>query len=212
MLRLIRRHPGKLFALTAATLLGVACSDNTTTENSRPEAASSSKVYDANWFEATAKPKFLQRGRRDPVPHQLRRFRTGARASSIRPTRSPILTPWSAPIPFTTNGSTTVPTVIIPFRFVFANGKVLDGCRILGLLQQSPIFQNSHTICPAATSPSTATRSGGPSGTGSPQPIRTMSGWGNPRYYPRRRSRFRTTRASSFRPTQPLSPLFRPPG
>ena len=70
MLRLIRRHPGKLFALTAATLLGVACSDNTTTENSRPEAASSSKVYDANWFAATAKPKFTLRGRRYPVPHR----------------------------------------------------------------------------------------------------------------------------------------------
>ncbi len=44
--------------------------------------------------------------------------------------------------PFTTNASTTVPTVIIPFRFVFADGTVMDGSSDLGLLQQSPIFQN----------------------------------------------------------------------
>lgn len=141
MLRLIRRHPGKLFALTAATLLGVACSDNTTTENSRPEAASSSKVYDANWFEATAKPKFLSEGGATP-------FRTSKTipywsSSFVDPTNQ-VTYPYTmvGTSPFTTNGSTTIPTVVIPFRFVFANGQVLDGSDDVGLLQQSPIFQD----------------------------------------------------------------------
>src|SRR5205085_1928112 len=33
-------------------------------------------------------------------------------------------------------------TVVIPFRFVFADGSVMDGSDDLALLQQSPIFQN----------------------------------------------------------------------
>ena len=129
MLRLIRRHPGKLFALTAATLLGVACSDNTTTENSRPEAASSSKNYDAAWFAATAKPKFTSDGGATP-------FRTAK-----------TIPYWSSSFTDPTNGVTYPYTmvgtnpyyqrqhhsthVIIPFRFVFANG-IGDG-RLVGL-------------------------------------------------------------------------------
>jgi hypothetical protein len=44
MLRLIRHHPVKLLALTGATLIGVACSDNTT-DTTKPEAASSTTPY-----------------------------------------------------------------------------------------------------------------------------------------------------------------------
>ena len=45
--------------------------------------------------------------------------------------------------PFTSNlSSTTVPTVVIPFRFVFADGTVMDGSDDVALLQGSPIFSN----------------------------------------------------------------------
>src|SRR3954470_10423699 len=139
MLRLIRKHPVKLLALTAATLLGVACSDNTTTENSRPEAASSSKTYDAAWFAATAKPKFTSDGGATP-------FRTAKTipywSSSFTDPTNGVTYPYTmvGTNPFTTNASTTVPTVIIPFRFVFADGAVMDGTQDVARTVASPIF------------------------------------------------------------------------
>jgi len=143
LLRMIRRHPVKLLALTAATLIGVACSDNTTTENSKPDQATSNSQtkYDAAWFAATAKPKFTSEGGATP-------FRTTATipywsSSFVDPTNG-VTYPYTmvGTSPFNTNSSTTVPTVIIPFRFVFADGTVMDGSDDLSLLQQSPIFQN----------------------------------------------------------------------
>jgi hypothetical protein len=142
MLRLIRNNPVKLLALTAATLIGVACSDNTTTENSQPQqASSSSQPYNASWFAATAKPKFLSEGGATP-------FRTTATipywSSSFTDPTNGVTYPYTmvGTSPFSTNSSTTVPTVIIPFKFVFADGTVMDGSTDLALLKQSPIFQN----------------------------------------------------------------------
>ena len=41
---------------------------------------------------------------------------------------------------FTSNSTTTVPTVVIPFRLVFSDGSVTDGSEDVALLKQSPIF------------------------------------------------------------------------
>src|SRR3954466_52890 len=140
MLRLIRNHPVKLLALTGATLIGVACSDNTTTENSRPEAASSSKVYDANWFAATAKPKFLSEGGATP-------FRTTKTipywSSSFTDPTNNVTYPYTmVGAPPSTNGRTTIPAVLVPFRFVFADGTILDGSSQVDNLKLSPIFSD----------------------------------------------------------------------
>ncbi len=140
MLRLIRRHPVKLLALTGATLIGVACSNDTTTENSQPQQASST-IYNAAWFAANAKPKFASEGGASP-------FRTDLTipywSSSFTDPTNGVTYPYTmvGTSPFTTNSKTTVPTVIIPMRFVFADGSVMDGSDDLALLQQSPIFQN----------------------------------------------------------------------
>lgn len=142
ILRLIRNHPVKLLALTAATLIGVACSDNTVTNNSQPEAANStSKVYDANWFAANAKPKFISEGGATP-------FRTANTipywSSSFTDPTNGVTYPYTmvGTNPFTGNGQTTVPTVVIPFRLVFASagGIVMNGADDIDLLKQSPIF------------------------------------------------------------------------
>jgi hypothetical protein len=140
MLRLIWRHPVKLLALTGATLIGVACSTDTTTENSQPQQASST-IYNAAWFAATAKPKFTSEGGATP-------FRTSKTipywSSSFTDPTNGVTYPFTmvGTNPFTTNESRTIPTVVIPFRFVFADGTVMDGSSDSGLLQASPIFQN----------------------------------------------------------------------
>jgi len=144
MLRLIRRHPGKLFALTAATLLGVACSDNTTTENSKPEQATSNPqtTYGAAQFDATAKPKFLSEGGATP-------FRTTKTipywSSSFIDHTNGVTYPYTmvGTNPFTGgNVGTTVPSAIIPFRFVFADGTVMNGADDVAATIASPIFSN----------------------------------------------------------------------
>ena len=141
MLRLIRNNPVKLLALTGATLIAVACSDNTTTENSQPQATSSPK-YDAAWFAATAKPKFASEGGATPlqtdktIPHWSSSF--------VDPTngvRYPYTMVGTSPF-ILGNALTTVSTVIIPFNFVFADGTVMDGSKDLDLLKISPIFQD----------------------------------------------------------------------
>jgi hypothetical protein len=142
MLRLIRNHPVKLLALTAATLAGVACSDTTTTSNSQPEATSSSKPYDAAQFDATAKPKFTTEGGARP-------FRTANTipyfsSSFVDPTNG-VTYPYTmvGTNPFTGgNVRTTVPSSLIPFRFVFADGTVMDGSQDVAATLASPIFSN----------------------------------------------------------------------
>jgi hypothetical protein len=136
---MMRNHPVKLLALTAATLIGVACSDNTNPSNSQPETANgSAKVYDAAWFAATAKPKFTSEGGATP-------FRT---ANTIPYWSSSFVGTNGVTYPYTMVGtnpdagnvSTSVPTVIIPFKFVFADGSVMDGTGDVAELIASPIF------------------------------------------------------------------------
>ena len=122
MLRLIRRHPVKLFALTAATLLGVACSNNTTTENSRPEAASSSKITTPPGSRPPPSRSSLARA---ALPRSAPAKTIPYWSSSFTDPTNGVTYPYTmvGTNPFTTNASTTVPTVIIPFRFVFADGR-----------------------------------------------------------------------------------------
>src|SRR4051794_15002077 len=142
MLRMIRNPPAKLLALTAATLIGVAaCSDNNTTPNSQPEATTS-KTYDAAQFDATAKPKFLSEGGATP-------FRTANTipywSSSFTDPTNGVTYPYTmvGTSPFTgRNVSTTVPSAIIPFRFVFADGTVMDGSQDVAATLAGPIFSN----------------------------------------------------------------------
>jgi hypothetical protein len=142
MLRLIRNHPVKLLALTAATLVGVACSDNTT-DTSKPEAATSgSQTYDAAQFDATAKPKFTSEGGATP-------FRTDKTipyfSSSFTDPTNGVTYPYTmvGTNPFTGgNVRTTVPSAIIPFKFVFADGTVMDGTQDLAATLASPIFSD----------------------------------------------------------------------
>jgi len=139
MLRLIRKNPVKLLALTGATLVGVACSDNTGTDTSKPEAAASSTTYDAAQFDATAKPKFTSEGGATP-------FRTDKTipywsSSFVDPTNN-VTYPYTmvGTNPSSGNVTTTVPSVIIPFRFVFSNGVVMDGAGDVAATIASPIF------------------------------------------------------------------------
>ena len=68
MLRLIRRHPVKLLALTGATLIGVACSNDTTTENSQPQQAASTQDLRRHLVRGHRQAQVHQRRRRHPVP------------------------------------------------------------------------------------------------------------------------------------------------
>jgi len=138
-LTLIRRHPVKLLALTAATLFAVACSDNTPTENSKPQT-SVSRTYDADWFAATAKPKFTSEGGGTPSTSKTIPYWS---SSYTDPTNGVTYAyTMVGTSPFGPLQSTTVPTAVIPFRFVFADGSVLDGSNHVQLLKQSPIFAN----------------------------------------------------------------------
>jgi hypothetical protein len=142
----IVKHRVQTLAFTAAAILAAACSDKTNAPTAPEAAQSSGQVHDANWFATTAKPKFASEG-------------------GASPTTSRTIPSWDSTFTDPTNGvtysytmvgtspfgalqSTTVPTVVIPFRFVFANGDVLDptdasnGFSDLQLLQQSPIFTN----------------------------------------------------------------------
>jgi hypothetical protein len=138
-LTLIRRHPGKLLALTAATLFAVACSDNTPTENSKPQT-SVSRTYDADWFAATAKPKFTSEGGGTPSTSKTIPYWSSSYTDPTNGVTYPYTMVGTSP--FGPLQSTTVPTAVIPFRFVFADGSVLDGSNHVQLLKQSPIFAN----------------------------------------------------------------------
>jgi hypothetical protein len=138
---LIRNHPVKLLALTAATLIGVACSDETS-NNTQPEAAASSSTpYTAEQFDATAQPRFTSEGGATP-------FRT---SKTIPYWSSSFVGTDGRTYPYTMVGTnpftggnvqTVVPSAIIPFRFVFADGTVMDGSQDLAMTLASPIFSN----------------------------------------------------------------------
>jgi hypothetical protein len=139
-LRGIFQHPVKTIALAAAALVAVACSDNSIDTPSQPEATAASTGYTAAQFDATAKPKFISEGGATP-------FRTSKTvpywSSSFTDPTNGVTYPYTM-VGTTPYGggdrTTTVPSVIIPFRFVFADGRVMDGAQDTEATIASPIF------------------------------------------------------------------------
>ncbi len=140
--RWIVNHPLTAIAVAATALVAVACSDNTTNPPTQPEATSTSKTYDAAQFDATAKPKFTTDG-------GTTGFRT---AQTIKYWSSSFVDPDNhVTYPYTMVGTspypaggvtTTIASAIIPFRFVFADGTVMDGAGDVAATLASPIFSN----------------------------------------------------------------------
>jgi len=134
------RHRAKTIAVVGA-LVGLACSDFTTDTSSPQPTVSAAKTgpdYAAQ-FDATAKPMFTTDGGATP-------FRTSKTiaywSSSFTDPTNGVTYPYTmvGTNPFTGNGQTTVPTTIIPFRFVFADGTVMDGGADVAATLASPIF------------------------------------------------------------------------
>ena len=143
--RWIVNHPLTTLAVAASALVAVACSDNTGNPPTQPEATSTSKVYTAEQFEATAKPRFTTDGGATP-------FRTSKTipywSSTFTDPTNGVTYPYTmvGTNAFSSTSTSTIPTVIIPFRFVFAsapaNGSVMDGAQDVAATIASPIFTN----------------------------------------------------------------------
>jgi hypothetical protein len=123
---------------TTFALLAVACSDSSVSTLS-PLPASSKVSYTAEQFDATATPKFTTVGGTSD-------FRT---ARTIPYWSSSFTDPTNGQTygytmvgtnPFTGSAQTTVPSAIIPFRLVFADGTVMDGSTDVPQLIASPIY------------------------------------------------------------------------
>jgi hypothetical protein len=128
-------------AIAATALVGLACSDFTTSTSSPQPAVSASEAgpdYAAQ-FDATAKPMFTTVG-------GVTQFRTSKTvdywSSTFTDPTNGVTYPYTmvGTNPFTGNGQTTVPTTIIAFRFVFSDGTVMDGGADVAATLASPIF------------------------------------------------------------------------
>jgi hypothetical protein len=127
----------------AVALMGIACSD-TPTATMRPGAPSASTAapsYSAEQFDATASPKFTAVG-------GTTAFRTAQTipywSASFTDPSNGVTYPYTmvGTNPYTGSGQTTIPTTIIPFRFVFADGTVMDGTDDVDATIASPIFSD----------------------------------------------------------------------
>lgn len=137
----IFNHPALTMAVATAALAGLACSDFTTsTPSSSPVASAAQAGPDyAAQFDATAKPMFTT----DGGAPAFRTSRTIAYwSSSFTDPTNGVTYPYTmvGTSPFAGSGQTTIPTVIIPFRFVFADGTVMDGGGDVAATLASPIF------------------------------------------------------------------------
>ena len=136
--RRIFNHPARLLAAAAVALVAAACSDSTNNTSS-PEVSAAISTWTAQQFAATAKPMFTTEGGATP----LRTSRTIPYWSSsfTYPTNG-VTYPYTmvGTNAFTSTDQTTVPSVIIPFRLVFANGIVMDGGGDVAATIASPIF------------------------------------------------------------------------
>ena len=96
-------------------------------------------AYTAEQFDATAKPKFTTEG--GARPSRTTKTIPYWSASFTDPTNG-VTYPYTmvGTNPFTGNARTTVPSAIIPFRFVFADGTVMDGTGDVAATIASPIF------------------------------------------------------------------------
>ena len=137
--RRIFNHPVRLLAGAAAALVAAACSDSTTSTSSPESSAASGPSYTAAQFQASAKPRFTTEGGANPsftsntIPYW---------SSSFTDPTNGVTYPYTmvGTNPYTGSDQTTVPTAIIPLRFVFANGIVLDGGGDVAATIASPIF------------------------------------------------------------------------
>ena len=133
----------RIMAVAATAMLGAACADVTTSAPTlQPPEASVASVADyAAQFDATAQPKFTTEGGATP-------FRTSKTipywSSTFTDPTNDVTYPYTmvGTNPFTGNGQSTVPTTIIPFRFVFDDGTVMDGSGDVSATLASPIFSN----------------------------------------------------------------------
>lgn len=138
--RWIVNHPLTAVAVTAAAFVAAACSDNTVNPPSQPEATTS-KTYTAAQFDATAQPKFTSEGGATP-------FRTANTiayfSSSFTDPTNGVTYPYTmvGTNPDAGNTPTTIASAIIPFRFVFVDGTVMDGSTDAAATIASPIFTN----------------------------------------------------------------------
>lgn len=136
--RRILNNPARLLAAAAAALVAAACSDSTSNTSS-PEVSAAITTWTAAQFQATAKPMFTTDGGATP-------FRTSKTipywSSSFTDPTNGVTYPYTmvGTNAFTSTAQTTVPAVIIPFRFVFANGIVMDGGGDVAATIASPIF------------------------------------------------------------------------
>ena len=135
--RRIFNHPARLLAAAAAALVAAACSDSTT-NTSAPEVSAALSSYGRAQFEATAKPKFTTVGHASASTSNTIPFWS----SSFTDPTNGVTYPYTmvGTNPFTGSDQTSVPTAIIPFKFVFANGVVLDGGGDVAATLASPIF------------------------------------------------------------------------
>jgi hypothetical protein len=144
-MRLLKRmfnHPAPAMAVAATALVGLACSDFTTSTSSpRPEASLAPGPDYAAQFDATAKPMFT-------TVDGTTAFRTSTTiaywSSSFTDPTNGVTYPYTmvGTSPFAGNGQTTIPTVIIPFNFVFSDGTVMNGSGDVALTLASPIFSD----------------------------------------------------------------------
>jgi hypothetical protein len=103
-------------------------------------AAAGSGPYTAAQFDATAKPKFSSEGGTSPtrtsktIPYWGSSFTDPTNGQTYGYTMV-------GTNPSRGNATTTVPTSIVPFRFVFSDGQVMDGTADVTKTIASPIFQ-----------------------------------------------------------------------
>jgi hypothetical protein len=141
-LRQLFAPPARTFAAAALALAGAACSDTpVATSPGQPSASLGSSSYSAEQFDATAKPMFTSVG-------GATAFRTSQTipywsASFTDPTNG-VTYPYTmaGTNPYDGDGSTTIPTAVIPFRFVFSDGTVMDGADDVVATTSSPVFSD----------------------------------------------------------------------
>src|ERR1051326_4067112 len=121
------RRAVPVFSVVLVALLA-ACSESPSgTRAGTPDlSVTSTSGYGADQFEATAKPVFTTDG---GVPT----FRTARTipywSSAFTDPTNGVTSPYTmvGTSPYGPDAQTTIPTAIIPFRFVFSDGTVMDG-------------------------------------------------------------------------------------
>ena len=156
-------------------------------------AAKAPPGYTAAQFDATAKAKFTTDTGAEPfrtsktIPYWGSSF-TDPTNGVTYPYTMVGTNPYGAPV------TTTVPSEIIPFKFNFSDGTVMDGSADVSKTIASPVSPTTRIRCRRTTRRRRVTRSTARSGTRSGPAI--TSAWARRPCIPRKRWRSRRTRAS----------------